>query len=101
MDPAVISSELRDRSIVATVEAVVMVMMVVVMMIAVTTISGRHHDDAGLIISAILAVVMVVVVVMIELRQLDVLLRRWDRRGFIDRLQRRCGVRDRLQKLGE
>ena len=101
MDPAVISSELRDRSIVATVEAVVMVMMVVVM-IAVTTISGRHHDDAGLIISAILAVVMVVVMMMmVELRQLDAVLRRWNRRGFIDRLQRRCGVRDRLQKLGE
>ena len=100
MSPAVISSELRDRSIVATVEAVVMVMMVVVM-IAVTTISGRHHDDAGLIISAILAVVMMVVMMMVELRQLDAVLRRWNRRGFIDRLQRRCGVWDRLQKLGE
>jgi hypothetical protein len=83
-------------SIIATVEAMVMV---VVMMIPITTVLARHHDNAAFIIS-ILAVVMVMVV-MIELGHLDVMLRRWNRRGFIDRLQQRRGVRNRLKQIGK
>jgi hypothetical protein len=84
-------------SIIATVEAMVMV---VVMMIPITTVLARHHDNAAFIIS-ILAVVMVMVVMMIELGHLDVMLRRWNRRGFIDRLQQRRGVRNRLKQIGK
>src|SRR5260370_30520839 len=72
-------------------------MLMVVMMI--TTISG-HHDDAGAIpliaISAIEAVMMVMVVMMVELNKLDIFVRRRGRPGFIDCLQERSGVRDRL-----
>jgi hypothetical protein len=68
-------------------------MMVVVMM----TVAMRHHDDHR---AAPMAVMMVVVMVM-KLRELDVVRRR--RRGFafIDRLQLRLGVWDRLQQIGE
>src|SRR5260370_34756664 len=76
-------------------------MVMVVMMI--TTISG-HHDDAGAIpliaISAIEAVMMVMVVMMVELNKLDIFVRRRGRPGFIDCLQERSGVRDRLEKGG-
>src|SRR5258708_19189207 len=97
----VLSSSLRATSIVAAIEAVMMVMMVM-------TVSARHDDDAGRliipIISAICVVVvmmMVVVVVMVELGKLNVFVRRRGRRGFIDRLQQRSRVRDRLEKVGE
>jgi hypothetical protein len=78
-----------------------MVIVVVMMMIPITTVSARHYDNAAFIISAILAVVMVMVVMMIELGHLDVMLRRWNRGGFIDRLQQRRGVRNRLKQIGK
>jgi hypothetical protein len=77
-------------------------MVMVMMMMAV---SG-HDDDPGpitiIIVSAILAVVMMVVVVMmIELGELHISVRRLGRRRFIDSLQQRSRVRDRLQQVGE
>src|SRR6202165_5691790 len=87
-------------SIVAAVEAGIVVMVVVM----ITTISG-HHDDPRAIpliaISAILAVVMVMMVVVIELGKLDIFVRRRSRPGFMDRLQQRSSVRDRLQPVCE
>ena len=103
-DPRVLFSHhpMGTTSIVAAVEAVMMVM--VVMMI--TTISG-HHNDARAIpliaISAIKAVVMMVMVVVVTviLRQLDIFIRRGNGLGFIDSLQQRRGIRDRLKQIGE
>ncbi len=94
---------------------VMMVMMVMVVMMVAVAVTARHDDDAGpitaIVVPAILAVVMVMVilavvmvmvmVVMIKLSQLDVVVRRRDRRRFIDGLQQRRGVRDRLQQVGE
>jgi hypothetical protein len=78
--------------------------MMVMVVVMITTISG-HHDDAGAIpliaISAIEAVMMVMVVMMVELNKLDIFVRRRSRPGFIDCLQERSGVRDRLEKVGE
>jgi hypothetical protein len=80
--------------------------MMVVVMVMVAAVSG-HDDDPGpitrVIVSAILAVVMMVVVmmVMIELGELHISVRRLDRCGFIDSLQQRSRVRDRLKKVGE
>jgi ABC-type transport system involved in cytochrome bd biosynthesis fused ATPase/permease subunit len=71
----------------------VVVMVVVMMMV---TVAMRHHDNHG---PAPMAV-MVVVMVMMELRQLNVV-RRQRRFAFIDRLQLRLGVWDRLQQIGE
>ena len=87
----------RSRgSIVATVEAV-MVMMVVVMMPAIP----GHHDHARIVavMMTIEAMVMVVVMMMVELSQLDIF-RRLNWRGFVNGLQQRDGVRDRLQQIG-
>ena len=98
----VLSSSFRPTSIVAAVEAVVMVMVIMMMM----AVSG-HDDDPGpitiIIVSAILAVVMMVVVMMmmIELGELHISVRRLGRRRFIDSLQQRSRVRDRLQQVGE
>jgi hypothetical protein len=71
--------------------------MVVVVMMMVVTVAMRHHDHHG---PAPMAV-MVVVMVMMELRELDIVRRRWRRFAFIDGLQLRLGVRDRLQQVGE
>ena len=84
------------RSIVAAVEAV-MVMMVMVMMSAIP----GHHDHARIVavMMPIEAMVMMVVVMMVELGQLDVFSRlSW--RGFVNGLQQRDGVRNRLQQVG-
>jgi hypothetical protein len=74
--------------------SIVVVMMM--MMVVVVSVAMRHHDNHG---PAPMAVMMVVMVVM-ELRQLNVV-RRQRRFAFIDRLQLRLGVRDRLQQIGE
>jgi ABC-type transport system involved in cytochrome bd biosynthesis fused ATPase/permease subunit len=77
----------------------VIAVMVVVMMVMVSPEARRHHDDAGYIPAK--AVVMVMVVMMMVLGQLDILIGRRRRSGFINHLQQSCGVRDRLEKLGE
>jgi len=70
---------------------------VVMMMMVVVSVAMRHHDNHG---PAPMAVMMVVVVMVMELRELDVVCRRrWF--AFIDRLQLRLGVWDRLQQIGE
>jgi uncharacterized paraquat-inducible protein A len=73
--------------------SIVVVMMVVVMVV---TVAMRHHDNHR----AAPMAVMMVVVMMMELRELNVV-RRQRRFAFIDRLQLRLGVRDRLQQIGE
>ena len=86
----------RRRSIVTAIEAV-MVMMVVVVMSAIP----GHHDHARIItvMMPIEAVVMMVVVMVVELSHLDIFsLLGW--RGFVNGLQQRDGVRNRLQQVG-
>jgi hypothetical protein len=82
--------------------------MMMMMMIVIVTVSARHNDDAGrisiiIIISAIKAVVMVmmVVVMIVELNRLDIFVRRLGRSGFIDRLQQRSRIPDRLKQVSE
>src|SRR5258708_29580408 len=78
--------------------------MMVMMVVMVMTVSARHDDDAGRLIIPIISAISVVVVmmmVMVELGKLNVFVRRRGRRGFIDRLQQRSRVRDRLEKVGE
>jgi len=72
-----------------------MVVMVVMMMVVVAM---RHDDDDG---PPVPTVMVMMVVVMMELGKLNVVFRRWRRDLFIDRLQHRLGVRDRLQQIGE
>ena len=74
---------------------------VMVMMVVIPAVSRRHHDDARSIASIGMMMVVMVVLTDVELRQLDVLVRRRAGSGFIDGLQQRCGVGDRLQQLGE
>jgi hypothetical protein len=74
---------------------VVVMMMVVV--VVVVPVAMRHDDDDGPPVPT----VMVMMVVMMELGKLNVVLRRRLRDLFIDRLQHRLGVRDRLQQIGE
>jgi predicted nucleic acid-binding OB-fold protein len=69
------------------------IVVVVVVVMMVVSVAMRHHDNHG---PAPMAVMMVVM----ELRQLNVV-RRQRRFAFIDRLQLRLGVRDRLQQIGE
>jgi hypothetical protein len=77
-------------------------MMMVVVMVMIPAVSRRYHDDARSIASiGMMMVVMMVVLTDVELRQLDVFVRRRAGSGFVDRLQQRCGVRDWLQQLGE
>jgi len=70
-------------------------MMVMVMMMVAAM--RQDHDDGR----PPPHVVVVVMVVMMELGELNVVLRRLRRGLFIDRLQQRLGVRDRLQQIGE
>ena len=73
--------------------------MVVMMMVVVVVVAMRHDDDDGPPVPTVM--VMMVVVVMMELGKLNVVFRRWRRDLFIDGLQHRLGVRDRLQQIGE
>lgn len=72
-------------------------MMVVVMMMMPAAMRQDHDDRRPP--SHVVVVVMMMVVV--ELGELNVVLRRLRRGLFIDRLQQRLGVRDRLQQIGE
>jgi hypothetical protein len=72
-----------------------MVMMVVVVVVA----SGSDHDPRGPAIGVMVVMMMMVTTHHDKLRQFDI---RWRHGGgFIDRLQQRRGVRDRLQQVGE
>jgi hypothetical protein len=73
---------------------------VVVMVVMMMVVAMRHDDDDGPPVPTVM-VMMVVVVVMMELGKLNVVFRRWRRDLFIDGLQHRLGVRDRLQQIGE
>jgi hypothetical protein len=83
-----LSDDARRRSIV-----VVVVMMVVMA-------SGPEHDPRDdPAIGVMVVVVMMVTTHHDKLRHLDIPRRR--RSGFVDRLQQRRGVRDRLEQVGE
>ena len=81
-------------------------MVVVMMVIIITTISG-YHDDARPIsliaipLIAISPIIAVVMMVMVILRQLDIFIGRRSGPGFIDGLQQRRGIRNRLKQIGE
>jgi hypothetical protein len=70
-------------------------MMVMVMMVV--PVAMRHHDDHR----PTPVVMVMMVVVMVELSELNVVLSGSRRTLFIDCLQHRLGVRDRLQQIGE
>ena len=67
---------------VSRIDAASIVMMMVVVMMVMMAVPVRHHDDHR---PAPMAVMMMVVMVM-ELRELDVVVRRRGRPSFIDRL---------------
>jgi hypothetical protein len=80
-----------------------MVMVMVVVIAIIATISG-YHDDARpipLITISPVGAVMVVVMMVIILRQLDIFIGRRSGPGFIDGLQQRRGIRNRLKQIGE
>jgi hypothetical protein len=68
-------------------------MMVVMVMVA--TIS-RHHDDGPIPAPT---TVMVMVMMVVILCELDIFIRRGDRPRFIDRLQQRRSIRNRLKQV--
>ena len=72
------------------------------MMVMVAEPIPRHHDHARRIaaVEAVMVMMVVVMMMIVELSDVKVLMRSGWRR-FIDRLQCRCCVRDRLQQLGE
>jgi len=72
-----------------------MMMMVVMVMVP----EPRWHDDDAPPVAVVMMVVVMVVWKHNELGELDVRLRRRPR--FIDRLQRRRGVRNRLKQVRE
>jgi hypothetical protein len=88
-------------SVVAAIEAVMMV----VVMVMVAVAGAGHDDDAGTVTVRVSAMVVVMVMMMVmmtvKLGKLDIFVRRLGRSGFIDRLQQRGRVRDRLQQLSE
>ena len=71
-----------------------------VMMVVMTVpVAGNHdHPRRVAAVVAMVVMMMVVMMVMVELRELNVLARR---SGFVDGLQRRRCIRDRLQQLRE
>jgi hypothetical protein len=68
--------------------------MVVMMMVVVMVPMASNHDDRG---TPHMAVVMVMVV---HLRHLHISFRGFGRRLLIQRLQRFCRIRDRLEQVG-
>jgi hypothetical protein len=73
-------------------ESVVMVVMMMVVMVMMMPMG--HPDDDTRPISVMMVVVMVI------LRELDISIRGRRRPLFVDRLQERARIRDRLQQLG-
>src|SRR5262245_17002863 len=71
-----------------------MMVMVVVMMVVVIP-AMRHHDDGPVEIGAVM-----MMVVMMILRELDGPLLPAGQLPIVERLQLRCRIRDRVQKLG-
>jgi hypothetical protein len=73
--------------------------MVMMMVVVVVVASGSDHDPRGPAIGVMVVMMMMVTTHHDKLRQFDI---RWRHGGgFIDRLQQRRGVRDRLQQVGE
>ena len=70
-----------------------------VMMVVMTVPVAGNHDHPRRVAAVVaMVMMMVVMMVMVELRELNVLARRG---GFVDGLQRRRCIRDRLQQLRE
>jgi hypothetical protein len=72
-------------------------MMVVMVMMMVVPVAMRHHDDHR----PTPVVMVMMVVVMVELGELNIVFSGRRLTLFVDRLQHRFGVRDRLQQIGE
>ena len=104
-DPQVLfihSQAAAATSIVAAIEAVVMVVVMVMMVVIIPPISRDHHDRLVVVVIATTieaVVVMMMVMMVVELSELNIFARFW-RSRFIDGLQQRAGVRNRLQQLG-
>jgi hypothetical protein len=71
-----------------------MVMVVMMMVVMVVMMPMRHPDDDARPVSVMMVVMMVI------LRELDITIRGSRRPLFVNRLQQRGRIRDRLQELG-